>query len=155
MNEYLETTHDKFVFKVKTGILYSKYDFWVEVHGDEAVIGITDFLQKVRGDVAFLETAEVNTSIKQGDEVGKIETIKATFGIVSPVTGTIIEINSEMESSPYLINQEPYSSGWIYRIQLADWANDQKALLEPQSYFVGIPAHADRDSDMMATDVPI
>jgi glycine cleavage system H protein len=135
MSEFLETTHDKFVFKVKIGLLYSKDDFWVEVQGDQAVIGISDFLQKVRGDVAFLETAAVNSVIQRGEEAGKIETIKATFGIISPVTGTIVEINPEIESSPYLINQEPYGTGWIYRIQLTDWASDQSALLQPQTYF--------------------
>lgn len=135
MSEYLETTHDKFIFKVKTGLLYSKDDFWVEIQGDQAVVGVSDFLQKVRGDVAFLETVEANSPIRQGEEAGKIETIKATFGIISPVSGTIIEINPEMESSPYLINQEPYGSGWIYRIQLTDWVGDQVALLQPQSYF--------------------
>lgn len=135
MSEYLETTHDKFIFKVKTGLLYSKDDFWVEIQGDQAVVGVSDFLQKVRGDVAFLETAEVNSPVRQGEEAGKIETIKATFDIISPVSGTIIEINPEMESSPYLINQEPYGSGWIYRIQLTDWVGDQVALLQPQPYF--------------------
>lgn len=135
MSEFLETTHDKFVFKVKTGILYSKDDFWVEIQGDQAVIGLSDFLQKVRGDVAFLETAEVNTVIRQGEEAGKIETIKATFGIISPVSGTIVETNPEMESSPYLINQEPYGAGWIYRIQLTDWTGDQASLLQPEPYF--------------------
>lgn len=135
MSEFLETTHDKFLFKVKTGILYSKDDFWVEIQGDQAVIGLSDFLQKVRGDVAFLETADVNTVVRQGEEVGKIETIKATFGIISPVSGTIVEINPEMESSPYLINQEPYGAGWIYRIRLSDWAGDQTSLLQPEPYF--------------------
>ncbi|MDD2850806.1 MAG: hypothetical protein PHY09_02775 [Desulfuromonadaceae bacterium] len=135
MSEFLETTHDKFLFKVKTGILYSKDDFWVEIQGDQAVIGLSDFLQKVRGDVAFLETAEVNTVIRQGEEAGKIETIKATFGIISPVSGTIVAINPEMESSPYLINQEPYGAGWIYRIQLTDWTGDQTSLLQPEPYF--------------------
>lgn len=134
MSDFLETTHDKFVFKVKTGLLYSKDDFWVDIQGDQALIGVSDFIQKARGDVAFLETADQNSTVKQGEEAGKIETIKATFGIISPVSGTIVEVNPEMESSPYLINQEPYGSGWIYRIQLTDWANDQTALLEPQPY---------------------
>lgn len=135
MSEFLETTHDKFLFKVKTGLFYSRDDFWVKILDNNAVIGATDFLQKVRGDVAFLETANVNTTIRQGDEAGKIETIKATFDIISPVTGTIVEVNPQMESSPYLINQEPYGSGWIYRIQLTDWASDKAALLQPESYF--------------------
>jgi glycine cleavage system H protein len=135
MSEFLETTHDKFLFRVKTGLLYSRDDFWVEIQGDQALVGVSDFLQKVRGDVAFLETADVNTVIHQGGEAGKIETIKATFGIISPVSGTIVEINPEMESSPFLINQEPYGSGWIYRVQLTDWAGDRATLLQAEPYF--------------------
>jgi glycine cleavage system H protein len=135
MSEFLETTHDKFVFKVKTVLFYSRDDFWVDIQGDQAVIGLSDFLQKVRGDVAFLETADVNTVVRQGEEAGKIETIKATFGIISPVSGTIVAINPEMESSPFLINQDPYGSGWIYRVQLTDWENDRAKLLHPQPYF--------------------
>lgn len=134
MNEFLETTYDKFIFRVKTGLYYSRDDFWVEIQGDQAVVGISDFLQKARGDVAFLETVEVNTAIRQGEEAGKIETIKATFGIIVPVSGKIAVINPEIESKPYLINQDPYGTGWIYRIQLTDWASDQAALLDPDSY---------------------
>ena len=64
MSEFLETTYDKFLFRVKTGLYYSRDDFWVEIQGDQAVVGISDFLQKARGDVAFLETAEVDPTIE-------------------------------------------------------------------------------------------
>ncbi len=134
MSEFLETTHDKFVFRVKTGLYYSRDDFWVEIQGDQAVMGVSDFLQKVRGDVAFLETMPMATEIRPGEEAGTIETIKATYGIIAPVTGKIIEINPEMESSPYLINQDPYGTGWIYRIQLHDRVRDQAELLNAESY---------------------
>ncbi len=134
MSDFLETTYDKFIFKVKKGLYYSRDDFWAEVRGDEAVVGICDFLQKVSGDVAYLETLETGAAIRQGDEAGRIETIKSTFGIIAPVSGTIIEVNPKMESAPHLINQEPYGTGWIYRIRLADWAGDQPTLLDPDSY---------------------
>lgn len=134
MGEFLETTYDKFVFKVKTGLFYSRDDFWVEIRNAHAIIGVSDFLQKARGDVAFLETLDAGTPVKQGEEAGKIETIKATFGIMSPVTGTIVEVNPELEGSSFLINEDPYGAGWIYRIQPTDWENERSILLQPEAY---------------------
>ncbi|MGC8658587.1 MAG: glycine cleavage system protein H [Desulfomonilaceae bacterium] len=135
MSEFLETTYDKFVFKAKVGCLYTRDDFWAQVEGGVATVGVADFLQKVKGDVAFIETVEPGLMVKQGDELGKVETIKATFSIISPVTGKIIEVNPEMDASPHFINQEPYGSGWIYKIELTDLEKDRKALLDAQAYF--------------------
>ncbi len=134
MSEFLETTHDKFVFQVKVGYLYNRDDFWANVDGHTALIGVSDFLQKTKGDVAFLETVETGTEVKQSQELGKIETIKATFGILSPVTGKVIEVNQELEASSYLINEDPYGAGWIYRIELTDFEGDQKELLQAEDY---------------------
>ncbi|MGC9196932.1 MAG: glycine cleavage system protein H [Syntrophobacteraceae bacterium] len=134
MGEFLETTYDKFVFKVKTGCFYSQDDFWAEVNGNTAVIGVSDFLQKAKGDVAFLETAEVGAEVKQGEEIGKIETIKATFGIASPVSGKIVEVNPELEASPFLINEDCYGKGWIYKLELSNFGNDKASLLDADKY---------------------
>ena len=133
--EFLETRYDKFIFSVKTGYLYTRDDFWANVVNSKAVVGVGDFLQKVKGDVVFLETIESGTTVKQGQEIGKIETIKATFGILSPVTGRVVEVNPELESSPNLINDEPYGAGWIYRIELEDIETDKKNLLQADTYF--------------------
>ena len=135
MVEFLETRYDKFIFSVKTGYLYTRDDFWADVENSKAVVGVGDFLQKVKGDVVFLETIESGTTVKQGQEIGKIETIKATFGILSPVTGRVVEVNPELESSPNLINEEPYGAGWLYRIELEDIETDKKNLLQADTYF--------------------
>ncbi len=135
MEEFLETAHDKFVFKVKVGYFYSKDDFWASVDGNVARIGVSDLLQKSKGDVAFLETVEVGTEVRQGQELGKIETIKATFGIVSPVSGRVVEVNPDLESSSFLINEDPYGAGWIYKIELTDFENDKTSLLMSGGYF--------------------
>ena len=134
MEEYLETSHDKFVFRVKVGYFYSKDDFWANVSDNIATVGVSDFLQKARGDVAFLETADVGTAVSQGQELGKIETIKATFAILSPVSGKVVEVNTELESSAYLINEDPYGAGWIYKIELTDFAGDKANLLQAGGY---------------------
>ena len=135
MGEFLETTYEKFIFKVKVGYLYSQEEFWVDIQGKVATMGLTDFLQKAKGDVAFLETVEPGVEIKRGQEIGKIETIKATFGIISPVSGKIAEVNPEMDASPYLINHDPYGAGWIYRIELSDPEADKAQLMEAKEYF--------------------
>ena len=97
-------------------------------------MGITDYLQKVSGDVAFIETAPLNMNIRQGAEAGTIETMKTVVGLTMPVSGTIREINHGIETRPELLNQDPYGSGWIYRILLSDWTGDQAALLSAESY---------------------
>jgi len=135
MGEFLETTFEKFIFKVKVGYLYSQEEFWANFQDGAATVGLTDFLQKAKGDVAFLETVEPGTEVKQGQEIGKIETIKATFGIISPVSGKVAEVNPEMDASPYLINHDPYGGGWIYRIELSNPEADKGQLLQASAYF--------------------
>ena len=134
MDEFFETAYDKFVFRVKVGYFYSKDDFWANEDGKYALIGVSDLFQKSKGDVAFLETAEVGTEVKQGQELGKIETIKATFGILSPVSGRVADVNLELDSSSYLINEDPYEAGWIYKIELKDFASDKASLLMARGY---------------------
>jgi glycine cleavage system H protein len=135
MGEFLETTYEKFIFKVKVGYLYSQEEFWANFQDGAATVGLTDFMQKAKGDVAFLETVEPGIVVKRGDEIGKIETIKATFAIISPVTGKIKEVNPEMDASPYLINHDPYGAGWIYRIELSNPEADKGQLLQASEYF--------------------
>lgn len=134
MAEFLETTYKKFIFKVKVGYLYSKDDFWADIKGKIATIGLADFLQKSKGDVAFLEMVEPGTPVTTGQELGKIESIKATFGLISPVSGKVVKVNSELDTSPYLINTDPYGSGWVYEIELADPAGASRELLNAEDY---------------------
>jgi glycine cleavage system H protein len=134
MTEFLETTYKKFIFKVKVGYLYSKEDFWADIRGKVATVGLADFLQKSKGDVAFLETVEPGKPVKMGQELGKIETIKATFKIISPVAGKVIGVNSELEASPHYINNDPYGKGWVYKIELSDMKDNKRELLDAESY---------------------
>jgi glycine cleavage system H protein len=134
MSEFLELTYDKFIFRVKTDCLYTREDYWARVEGNIAVVGVADYRQKSNGDVAFLETVAAGTIAKQGMALGVIETIKATADILSPVTGKVVEVNTELEASPFLINEDPYGKGWIYRIELTDAQGDLAGLLKPEAY---------------------
>lgn len=133
--EFFETTVDKFTFKVPKDYLYNRDDCWLRLEGDKAVIGITDFKQQLGGDVAFVETKEAGSEVNQGDEFGQLETIKTTMALISPASGTVGEINPEIESRPEVINEDPYGAGWIISIKLKDIESDKKNLLDGASYF--------------------
>jgi len=135
MDGFLETTYDKFILRVKTDCLYTRDDFWARVDGKLATVGVADFRQKTNGDVTVLDTVPPGTAAKQGEELGIIETIKATAGILSPVTGKVIEVNPQLAAKPFLINDDPYGTGWIYRMELTDPADDRVGLLDAAAYF--------------------
>jgi len=135
MPSYLETTVDKFIFKVATDRHYSPAGVWALAEGDRIRIGMTDFLQQLNGDVAFAEVRPEGTVLGTGDEVALIETIKTNVGVPSPVGGTVAEVNPAMELSPEAINQDPYGAGWLALIDARDWPTDRDALLDAQAYF--------------------
>jgi len=135
MTEFLETTYDKFIFRVKEGNFYSRDEFWADIRDSVATVGVTDFLQKASGDITYLVMVEPGTTVRQGEGMGRMETIKAALDLVSPVSGRVIEVNPEMEASPHLINLDPYGKGWIYRIEVADPEGAKLSLLSAADYF--------------------
>lgn len=134
MAEFLETSFDKFIFKVKIDCLYTDDDYWVDILGSVATVGVTDYLQKSNGDVAFVEPVAPGKEVKKGDQLGEIETIKVTLNLISPVTGRVREVNQELEAHPEIINSDPYGSGWICRIELADPEGAKAGLLQAEAY---------------------
>lgn len=146
MPDYLETTVDKFIFKVATDRLYSAEGIWALADGNRVRVGMTDFLQQLNGDVAFAEVQPEGTAVAIGDEVAVIETIKANVEVPSPVGGAIVEVNPEMELSPEVINQDPYGEGWLVVIEASDWPADRDGLLGPQAYFELMKAQAEEEA---------
>lgn len=135
MPEYLETTVDKFIFRVATDRYYSSEGMWAKSEGNNIRIGLTDFLQQRSGDVAFAEVKPVGSKLLVGDEVCVIETIKVDISLTSPVSGTVLEVNPFMDDSPEMINQDPFGEGWIAVIEAGDWENDKQELMDAKSYF--------------------
>ena len=135
MPEYYETTVDKFSFKVRKDYLYSPYDAWVQVEGDVATVGVTDLLQRKLGDIAFVESPDVGTAIEQDDQMGTLESAKATVDLTCPVTGEVVEVNVELETAPERVNESPYEDGWLFKVRLTNWEEDRAALLTPEAYF--------------------
>jgi glycine cleavage system H protein len=118
--EYLTEMVDKFILKVKNGLFYSDNDFWVQQEGELARIGVTDLLQQMVSDIYFVDLADVGIRVDFGDELGSFESTKIAMEIISPLSGTVIETNTELENSPELINEDPYGKGWLYLISPSD-----------------------------------
>lgn len=146
MPEYLETTIDKFIFKVATDRYYSDEGVWALAEGNRIRIGMTDFLQQRSGDIAFAEVKPAGTALTVGDEVAIIETIKVNVSLTSPVSGTVVEVNPAMELSPEVINQDPYGEGWLVVIEAGDWPKDRDNLLDPQAYFELMKGQAEEEA---------
>jgi len=135
MSNILETTIDKFTFKVAVDRFYNKEGIWAKEENGRVRIGLSDFDQQRSGDVAFAEIKPVGTSLTAGEEVAVIETIKVNITYTSPVNGRIVEINPMMDNAPEAINQDPYGAGWLAEMEVADWDADRAKLLDPQAYF--------------------
>lgn len=146
MPEYLETTVDKFTFKVATDRYYNDEGIWALAEGNRIRIGMTDFLQQRSGDIAFAEVKPEGTTLEAGDEVAVIETIKVNVSLTSPVSGTVVEVNPAMELSPEVINQDPYGKGWLVVIEASDWPKDRARLLDPQAYFELMKGQAEEEA---------
>ena len=106
---------------------------WVLVEGDIATIGVSDHAQELLGDLVFIELPDEGDSISAGDSVGVIESVKAASDTYAPLSGEVVEINSELEDSPERINDDPYGDGWMYKIKMED-ADEVENLLDAESY---------------------
>jgi len=146
MPEYLETTLDKFIFKVATDRYYNREGVWAKFEANLVRIGLSDFLQQRSGDVAFADIKPVSSSLDFGEEVAVIETIKVDISLSSPVAGVVVEVNPAMESSPEAINQDPYGAGWLAVIEAYDWETDRARLLDHQSYFDHMKVEAEEET---------
>jgi glycine cleavage system H protein len=145
MPEYLETTVDKFTFKVATDRFYNAEGVWAKEENGRVRIGLSDFVQQRSGDVAFAEIKPIGTTLAAGEEVAIIETIKVNITYTSPVNGKIVEVNPAMNNAPEAINQDPYGTGWLAVMEVADWGAERVNLLDPQAYFNVMKGQAEEE----------
>jgi glycine cleavage system H protein len=110
---------------------------WVLVEGDIATIGVSDHAQELLGDLVYVELPELGSTVAAGDSVAVIESVKAASDTYAPVSGEIVEVNSELEDSPEKINDDPYGDGWMYKVSLED-PDEVGALLDADAYSVTI-----------------
>ena len=120
--------------------------FWMQPQADHRIrVGLTDYLQQHSGDMAFVSVKPVGTVLAAGDEFAEMETIKVTFGLPSPVSGKVVEVNPALELHPEIVNQDPYGKGWLAVIEAANWEAERASLLEPQAYFSVMQAQANEE----------
>ncbi len=118
---------------IPENLKYTKDHEWVKIEGDTAIIGITDFAQHELGDIVFVEVDTVGESLDKEETFGTIEAVKTVSDLFMPVGGEVLEFNEELESSPDIINKDPYNEGWIIKVKLADVA-DIDDLLTAEAY---------------------
>ena len=115
-------------------LLYHPEHTWVRIADDNtAVVGITDFAQEQLGEVAFVDLPSTGSSFSAGDEFGTVESIKAVSSLHMPITGTVTEVNEQLEDDPELVNTSPYGDGWMLRITIEADA-DKSQLLDSEKY---------------------
>ncbi|MGD0152279.1 MAG: glycine cleavage system H protein [Thermacetogeniaceae bacterium] len=112
---------------------YDRKDYWVQPAAGEVVIGLTAYGQSVAGDVLYLELPPVGTLVRRGEVSGSIESGKWVGGLAPPVSGMVVEVNSDLEADPAGVNQDPYGAGWLIKVKLTD-LSELDDLLSPGAY---------------------
>ena len=105
--------------KVIEGLYYSESHEYVKVEGDFAYVGITDYAQHALGNVVYVDMPEVDDEVEAGEDFGAVESVKAASDLISPVSGTVVEINEALEDKPELINEDAFEN-WIMKVELSD-----------------------------------
>lgn len=105
--------------KVIEGLYYAESHEYVKVDGDYAYIGITDYAQHALGNIVYVDMPEVDDEVEAGEDFGAVESVKAASDLISPVSGTVVEINEALEDNPELINKDAFAN-WIIKISLSD-----------------------------------
>ncbi|MCD6111590.1 MAG: glycine cleavage system protein GcvH [Thermoplasmata archaeon] len=105
--------------ELREGLYYTKSHEWCRLEDDVATVGITDYAAKVMTDIVYVEAPEVEDVVTQGEPCGTIESVKAAEDIYSPLSGRVVEVNSEVLDSPEVLNSAPYDN-WIFRIKISN-----------------------------------
>ncbi|GGJ47296.1 glycine cleavage system protein H [Sphingopyxis bauzanensis] len=99
---------------------YTEEHEWIDVDGDVATVGITDFAQGQLGDIVFVEVPDTGAELSQGGDAAVVESVKAASDVYAPVDGTVTEGNNQLEEDPALVNSDPEGEGWFFRLALSD-----------------------------------
>lgn len=135
MSEYLTTAYDKFELRVRKGLYYTNDDLWVSIENGKARVGVSDYLQKTSGDVAFIEVAKPSSTVEKGKELGTMESAKATIALLCPISGRVDKTNDELIAKPELINSDAYGKGWLAIIAPSNLDDDLRTLLSADDYY--------------------
>ena len=123
--------------KVLEGLKYSESHEWVKVEGNVAVIGVSDYAQKEMGDITYVDMPDVDDEVNAGEEFGALESVKASSDLFSPVSGTVVAVNEDLEDAPEKVNEDAFAN-WIIKVEMSD-AAELDALMDAAAYkaFIG------------------
>ena len=118
--------------KIIDGLFYAESHEYVKIEGEFGYVGITDYAQHELGNVVYVDMPDVDDEVEAGEDFGAVESVKAASDHISPVSGTVVEINEALNDSPELINEDPYAN-WIIKVQLSD-ASETENLMDAAAY---------------------
>ena len=118
---------------IPDGLRYTKEHEWAKKENGSVRLGITDYAQHELGDIVFVDLKPVHSKVKKGDSIGSVESVKAVSEVYSPVSGTVTEANTELETSPELVNQDCYGKGWMVVIAAPE-AGELGSLMDTEAY---------------------
>ena len=114
-------------------VKYHKEHTWVKVSGTRATVGITFYAQESLGDIVYIDIPELESEVEAGTELTQIESTKATSSVISPVSGTVVELNEDLSDKPEIINEDPYGKGWIAVLEIKD-ESELDSLMDAPDY---------------------
>ena len=114
-------------------LLYHAEHDWVRLEGGTAVFGITWFAQDALGEVVFFDPPEVGSTVTKDQSYAEVESVKAVSDVIAPMSGEIVEVNTDLAGKPEAINEDPYGEGWMVRVKLSDEA-EKDSLLDAKAY---------------------
>lgn len=118
--------------KIEEGLYYSESHEYVRVEGDFGFVGITDYAQNALGNVVYVDMPDVDDEVNAGEEFGAVESVKAASDLISPVSGTVVEVNEALEDEPELLNNDAFAN-WIIKVELTDKA-ELDDLMDAEAY---------------------
>ena len=118
---------------IPSNLKYTKDHEWVQIEGNIATVGITDFAQGELGDIVYVDVDTLDDTVEEGEVFGSVEAVKTVSDLFMPLTGEVSEFNEALEDDPELVNTDPYGKGWMIKIALAD-ESQIDALLDAEAY---------------------
>ena len=118
---------------IPTDLKYTKDHEWIKIENDIATIGITDFAQGELGDIVYVDVDTLDDTVEEGEVFGSVEAVKTVSDLFMPLTGEVVEFNSELEEDPEFVNTDPYGKGWMITMNISD-PSQIKDLLDAEAY---------------------
>jgi glycine cleavage system H protein len=144
-SDFALVVHDKYEFRIPLeGYFFNSNDVWAQVAGNRARIGISDYMQQKLTDITYVGMPKIGATIAQFDEAATVESTKATFEVLSPVSGTVVAANAAVGDAPESINEDPYGA-WIAELELSDWDEDLSLLSDGPAYAAEVERKAAED----------